>query len=308
MPRPSFYNDNEYRAYPFVYSAAPTQLPNSAIVDAGFVMRLDARFIETEHAVWLHSITRVGDQFYFEFHTDAAPEVIIFQASAAGQDWQTHYEESAARTAGPGAPCADNADPVWEGFVVVGPVADLNAVLPADDTLTFAPRAHQVEPARIQNLNKGYLRTISVGNYERTTAPACGEDNPTETVIPKIVENKRCMRGNLRFKPGYNCTIQQVDWNNEIIIGAGLGEGDKTSDEICENGSELPLYTGETVPAGEKFFSGGPACDDLIFTLNGLGGPTVTITGGPGVSVATQTEPPRITITRNTTTGGGCDN
>jgi hypothetical protein len=304
MPRPGFYNDNEYRAYPFVFDSTNSALPESAIVDAGIIMRIDANFNDSVHTVWLDSVVREGDVFKFEFRTDATPEPLIFTRNVNSQEWQIEYSESAAKTT---AEALCPGEPVWEGFLVTGPLADLRANLPADDTLQLPPEAYQLEPATVQNLNKAYLRSVSLGNYERTRIPPCGEGDPTDVIVPKIILNKQCMAGDLKFKEGYNCVIQQIPWTNEIVIGAGGGGGTPLIGEICENGSELPLYPGEAPPAGSLFLGGGPACDELIFTINGLGGPTVTLTGGPGISVATQTSPPKITISRNTSTFKVCE-
>lgn len=309
MPRPGFYNDNEYRAYPFIFkpSAAPTPgnttdkpLPDSAIVDAGVIMRLDSNFDDSVHTVWLAAVTRDGSNFYFEFKTDAAPETLIFARAVTANEWQTEYVDSVGRTE-----CENVDDPVWEGFLVTGPLKDLNEWLPADDTVTFPKTAYQLEPARIQNLNKAYVRSINVGNYDRITVPDCADAN-RPTPAPNIVLNKECMTGNIRFKEGYNCSIKQPTFANELVIGASVGAGAEVSAELCANGSELALFPDEQLAPGSKFFSGGPACDELIFTLNGLGGPAVTLTGGGGINISTKTNPPRIVISRNTVTSNDC--
>jgi hypothetical protein len=304
MPRPGFYNDNEYRAYPFVFSAAQQAgLPDSIIVDAGVIMRLDCAFDDTLHTVWLQKITREADKFYFTFKTDAHDEVLVFSRDATAAEWQIEYVESAAQTAINGeAICEENQDPVWEGFLVTGPLADLDAMLQVDGDIVFEKDVEQLEPGRIQNLNKAYARSISVGNYERPNIPECGD--PLTNITPNIVLNKQCLQGNIKFKDGYNCSIRQTAWNNEIRIGAAIGAGAKVDEELCANGSELALFAGEA--AAGKFFGNGPACDDLIFTINGLGGPTVTITGGQGINIATQTDPPRITISKDISAAGNC--
>jgi len=301
MPRPGFYNDNEYRAYPFVFVPGEPPFPESAIVDAGMIMRIDSSFDDATHTVWLSKITRDNDTFYFELRTDATPEPLVFSRPANSNEWQIEYAESA-----PIGPCAEVPDPAWEGFLVTGPLKDLNAWLPADDTVFFEQNVSQLEPARIQNLNKAYVRTINIGNYERPTVPACNQDSATAAAIPDIVLNKECMRGDIRFKEGYNCSIKQTDFANEIHIGAAVGAGAPVYEELCANGSELALFPDEPLFANSKFFSGGPACDELIFTLNGVVGPTVTLTSGGGINISTQTDPPRITISRNVSNSTGC--
>lgn len=351
MPRPGFYNDNEYRAYPFVFSTALSQLPNSAIVDAGVVMRVDANFDDAIGTVWLQSISREGDKFYFALRATGVLYPLIFERDVTSNEWAIEYVESAPQVPSGNDPCAGFNDPVWEGFLVTGPLKELQDVLQVDGTLTFALNQHQLEPGRIQNLSKGYLRSISVGNYDRPFIPAC--DASSALVEPTIILNKECLQGDIRFKEGYNCTIRQVSWDNEIRIGAAVGSGSDVDEEFCAHGSELALFTGEvpfyndfdievetlverdgippenrmagmlvktkspsviwrlkpdliTWRAEKNFFVRGPACDELIFTINGLGGPDVTITGGPGINIATQTDPPLITITQNVGAAGNC--
>jgi hypothetical protein len=62
------------------------------------------------------------------------------------------------------------------------------------------------------------------------------------------------------------------------------GVEDETA-EICQYGSELPLYAGQTPAEGEVFLSGGPACDDLITSINGIGGPNVNIAADAGIQI-----------------------
>jgi hypothetical protein len=304
MPQPGFYNDNEHRAYPFIFRPGEPRLPESAVVDAGFIMRIDSQFEESLHTVWLAQVARTAMQFTFTFRTNAHATPLTFTCPSSSNEWAIVYGESAslARTADNAVSCEENYDPVWEGFIVTGPLQALAADVPVDSVKTFAQNEQQIEPARIQNLNKGYVRTINVGNYERTFIPACGDDDTAP--VPDVVLNKLCLTGDVKFKEGYNCSIRQPSWTNELRIGAAIGAGMPTDAELCANGSELPLFAGEI--ATGKFFTNGPACDDLIFTLNGLSGPNVTLLGGQGINIATQTDPPKITITRNINNAGNC--
>jgi hypothetical protein len=304
MPQPGFYNDNEHRAYPFIFQPGESRLPESAIVDAGFIMRIDSQFEESLHTVWLAEVSRAANQFTFTFRTNAHSIPLMFTCSSNVTEWAILYEESASlsSTLSNNVTCAENTDPVWEGFIVTGPLQALAESVAANSSKTFAQNEQQVEPAKIQNLNRAYVRTINVGNYERPFIPACGGSN--EVPVPDVILNQRCLTGDVKFKEGYNCTIRQPSWTNELRIGAAIGAGMPPDAELCANGSELPLFAGEAT-AG-KFFTNGPACDDLIFTLNGLGGPNVTLLGGRGINIATQTDPPKITITRNINNAGNC--
>lgn len=283
MPRAGFYNDNEYRAYPFIYKKAvpaPT-LPDACIVDCGIIMGLDSQYDAETHTVWLAAIRRDGDTFEFEFATTApgaANKPLIFTRATNAIEWLTEQADS---NPADDKECAT--EPAWEGFLVTGVLTELAEALAPGSTYTFAPTDYVLEPARVQSLVKSYLRAISLGNYSRVVAyvpPECG--GPTSPTPRKIIVNKKCMQGNLKFKEGHNCEITQVDRNNQIIIGAAIGAGEG-GNNICE---EIKLFADETPPPGSKLLSGGPACDEIIFTVNGVNYEgSLQLQGGTGVIV-----------------------
>ena len=72
MPRPGFYNDNEHRAYPFIFNKdQAAALPDSLVVDLNVIMGLDSEFEPGAHDVWLDRVTRAGDTLTLELRTDA---------------------------------------------------------------------------------------------------------------------------------------------------------------------------------------------------------------------------------------------
>jgi len=300
MPRPGFYNGNEYRSYPFIFKP-DAALPTSLVVDAGVVMGLDAEFDPKQHSVWLHSITRTNSTITVQLHTDAPGAVetpLVFSRAVTAEQWTTEFSAT-----GPAditvAPCAN--EPIWYGFLTTGPLAVFLAARPAGTTLTFAKNEYQLEPALIQNLAKSYLRSISVGNYSRTTIPPCGAVN--EAARP-IVQHTQCLQGDIRLKEGYRCSILQTDRANTITIGAGLTAGQLVDAGLCENGSELPLFEGEPLAENNVFYGGGPACNELISTINGIGGRTLNIIGGTGVRITTT--PDKITVTLDANSRNNC--
>jgi hypothetical protein len=320
MPRAGFYNDNEYRAYPFVYKVTdavpsfaelpssgnkhmiyltrdtgakyrwtgnayalldPTApaLPDACILDAGVIMGLMSEFDPTQHSVWLESVSRVADVFTFTFRTDApgaASQPLTFTRPADASEWLSEQ--------------VDAAD--WEGFFVTGPLTELAAQMPNNTAMTIANVDRVLEPARIQSLVKSYLRSVSLGNYRRTlvTPSSACETSSSAVNVREIVVNAEGLQGDLRLKEGYNCRISQTDFNREIRVAAEVGAGLPPDNELCSRGGELPLYAGEEPPEGSPFLSGGPACDETIATINGMGGPNVTLIGGPGVGVTTDSE------------------
>jgi hypothetical protein len=307
MPRPGFYNDNEYRAYPFIFKAAQTSadIPNTAVVDCGIIMGLDSEFEPQTHDVWLHEIRRVGSVFEFELRTSApgaSNQPLVFTRAVSADEWQTEFVESGPYLDDPNS-CAVEA--AWSGFLVTGPLADLQAALPANGALA-GDDLYTLEPNRIQSLVRTYLRAITVANLSRPLANfGC-----SDAVAPRtVIINARCLSGEIRFKEGYNCQIRQRDSSNEISIGAVAGAGAPIDSALCANGSELPFFEGELPPENSKFFSGGPACDELVTSINGVAGPDVNFIGGPGVRVTTDPGTNTITIELDPgATTSGCGN
>lgn len=300
MPRPGFYNDNEYRAYPFMYAAGNTALPTNLIVDCGIVMGLDADFDAATDSVWLSSIQRTGSVLTFTFLTSATGAAacqLEFTRDVTAPAWQTQFAESITADITV-TPCAE--EPIWEGFLTTGDITDY-AGLADGETVSFTTNQQQLEPARIQNLAKSYLRSISLGNFARTNIPACETVN---TLSRPIVLNKHCTQGDIRFTEGYHCSITQTDRANEITISAGLTAGRAVDGELCEHGSEIPLFDGEPIPEGSKFYGGGAACDELITTINGIGGRTLNIVGGVGVQISTTAN--QITVALDTNSQNNC--
>lgn len=299
MPRPGFYNDNEYRAYPFIARAdyLDQGFPDSAVVDCGIIMGLSSRFLPGTHSVWLAGVSRSSGVLRFTFNSDAPGCIghpLIFEFDDAAQEWTTSFAESDDSSESYGD-CA--LEPRWEGFLVVGPTSalfDWLAEQGSPAALTAKDRA--LEPGKIQSLDKSYVRAVNVGNFPRVIySPPSGCGDPPN-VITDIVVNERCLQGDLRFKEGMHCRIRQVERANELIVSAELGAGDTDTSEACAHGGELPLYAGEPADPVTGFYSGGPSCKQVISTINGVGGTNVNIVGGTGVAVTANAETNTLTI------------
>lgn len=303
MPRPGFYNDNEYRAYPFIFKRGANTLPTSAIVDCGIIMGLDSEFDSQQHSVWLAAVRRAANTFSFEFNTDAPGATntpLVFTRNVDANEWLSENAESAPYIKDENS-CAT--EPAWSGFLVTGPLKDLRDVLPAGGEILCA-RNYVLEPARVQSLVRSYLRSISVGNLSRPVASSlCDEE---QFLPPRVIINKKCLAGEIRFKEGYNAQIKQRKLTNEISISAGRGLGLQYDADICTHKGEIPFYDGEQPIAGSQFLSGGPACDELVASINGVVGPEVSIVGGSGVKVTRdENNPHAILVTISSITNAG---
>lgn len=257
-------------------------------------MGLMSEFDPTQHSVWLESVSRAADVFTFTFRTDApgaAGQPLMFTRPITATEWLSEQVTAAD----------------WEGFFVTGPLAELAEQLSNNTAITLTSAARVLEPARIQSLVKSYLRSVSLGNYRRTlvTPSSACETSSSAVNVREIVVNASGLQGNLRLKEGYNCRITQTDFNNEIRVAAEVGAGVPPDSELCSRGGELPVYGGEEAMAGSKFLSGGPACDETISTINGVGGANVNLVGGSGISITTDdaNNIVRVTIDNNNLVG-----
>lgn len=326
MPRPGFYNDNEYRAYPFIAKTAvinvgdcgvPTaaiapsgpKIPDATIVDAGFIMGIDSGFDAKTDSVYLSSIVRTNSGIEFKFKTtaeNADNKEIVFSRLATAAEWENEFNTSIPFD----VECAE--EPLWEGFIVTGDLTELLTTIAVGETLNFDNTDYVIEPGRVQSLLKAYVRSIGVGNYARIMATPSNNCADSSAVFDPnaerpIIVNARCMAGDLRLKEGYNCQIRQVDRDNTIQVGTATVVNN-VGGELCLYGSELPFFEGDEPPEGSPFLSGGPACDDVISTINGIPGPNVQLVGGTGVKIVTTQGENKIKIqlARNSLTTENC--
>ena len=303
MANAGFFNENEYRQYPFIDKPTIRQeradanlpnLPEAALVGCGFIMGIDSGFDFARDSVYLARLEVSASACAFTFKTTAATSAstpltftITRNSENKYEQWATEYEHTAAAETA----CAE--EPLWEGFLVAGNLQelDLNPGIynfePAED----AEPPYEVEPSTIQSLVNSYLRSISVGNYARTIIPSCAEassgSSSGEHTARAVIPQATCLKGDVQFVAGINCRVAQTDITNTITIDALLGANANTdaARELCENYGELPLYPGENPADGSQFLSGGPACSELITAINGLPGPNVIIIAGQGLII-----------------------
>jgi hypothetical protein len=307
MSRPGFYNDNEYRAYPFTHQTAYTgpALPDATIVDCGIIMGLASSFDASTHSVWLAAITRGGGNVTFSFATNANAIALNFVCPETADEWTTIHAESASTDTGL---YACDPEPAWEGYLVVGALTALLAQIANNTTVTYSTGARLLEPGRIQSLVRSYVHSLNVGNFSRVMAlpPSECQEVPTSTER-SVVINRQCMQGDIRFDEGYNVKIKQVARSNELLFSAELGAGKTDTSELCAHGSELELYEDEPADAETGFFSGGPACNQTISTINGVSGSNIQFVGGTGVQVTADQATNTIDIKlANTNVIGNC--
>lgn len=288
MAATSFYNDNANRSYPFVtdleLEAFSIPVPNSAIVECGFMLGPSSGFVAGTYNVFLVAIKREGDQFTFVFDSDAPGltwRQLRFIRSLSDPTYTVEYadtEDNQEASVSESLSHSCNYPDDFIGHLVTGPLTALAAVLADGQTTTGSAR---VEPARNRSLVQGYARSLNLANADRTryeTPDGCRDQCWPHNLAPLYVR-ATCMTGPLRFKEGYNIRIDQDNSANSLTFSAEVGAG---VGEPCE---QVPLFADEQPPADSIFYEGGPACNEVIRSINGIGGRVVNVTGGLGVTV-----------------------
>jgi hypothetical protein len=315
MGKIGFYNDNANRAYPFVKGtvnmrppgAPPTivDTPHSLVVDAGFIMGLDSGFDAGLHDVYLHELRREGSTFFFEFRSDAPGlfnKPLIFTRDVGDPEYMLDFvdnddEPMSSCSFSPDGSGARDCEPtaLWSGFLVTGDIAELEALLPAPDTISRAADTDGIiEPALIQNLADSYVDSLNIANNDRTRVDASEGCNAVTWPHPINIIFCRdlCVRGETRLKPGFNAVIEHNEFDNALEIGAtsGAGEG-----PVCD---EVPLFTGESPPVGatNTLFEGGEECNEVVRSINGVGGKFLDLLATTGVSIVPDPENHKIVV------------
>jgi hypothetical protein len=316
MAKPGWYNDNQFRDYPFVTRTTPlnlsftqvsgrypdisgqypgqglNNLPHGFIVDFGAIMDIDAEYADISgHQIYLVQLQRDGSEVVFTFHTNApagGTQELIFRRQIAVGEFKITWAEASSIDAEPFDPLICGNSARWRGFLVTGdlkPVADL---LDDGESINFTSGLWQIEPARVQNLARSYLRAVNCANFPRVQAlgaAGCAESGSSLAEdVAKI--QSTCLSGPLVFKEGFNCGIRQDRRANAIIISAGVGLG---RGQPCE---EVQAFPTETKPPNSPFYSGGPACSQIIKSINGITGRNVTLVAGPGFKIYTTDDDP----------------
>jgi hypothetical protein len=304
-----FLNANEGRAYPLqdvtprtlTGGSGAVSLPDDAIVDFRCIVGLDATWGEDTDSVYLHSIAREFDgTLVFDFRATAyglqglalrftrSPTALEFAVETV--DAVEVVDGSSYGGIGPGT-CGDAL--LWTGTLVTGRLAALQALVPVNTSVTAADAALPLEPALVQNLARTYVRSVNLANINRVhaAAPAGCPTIPSSLYpIGAAIVTVTCISGDVIFRAGYNCDITQTAATNALTIGAGVGSG------LGEPCNEVPLYPGEAPPAGSTLLSGGPACTEVITSVNGIVAANLQLVAGDGMQITTSATAPHTLV------------
>lgn len=304
MARGGFLIANQFRDYPFITRLTPLpeafrsdtpDLPQAIIVDFNALVEVQVPWDETQgNMIYLHALSRAGSTFTFDFRI-SAPDAhnyhVVFTRHLTDPEftitWATAELIEASSISASIELCTPA--PPWSAVLSTGSLAALDQYIADGHTYTFELGLWQIEPSRIQSLWNTYVRTLNLANYPRTYATV-PEGCPQNSLSADPIINATCLVGTREFREGYNCIIRQEDQKNTIIIGAAVGGG---AGRPC---GEVPLYTGEPSADDGRLLSGGPTCNELITTINGVGSRNFTIRSGPGFRVYADPDNPHTLI------------
>ncbi len=301
MARPSFYNDNLMRSYPFVPAAdgshaypmtnsagATKLLPNSLLVDFLAIAGQDAGW---SAAPWLYLVSIEAlsgidaGRFVLHFYTDA-PGAIWLELKFILGPTLAEFSPITVAAVVKGSdvtPFANCDDPLFlEGTAVFGRLDELAALMSPGEVLTADPRAVAVEPVLVQDLASSYVRSLNVANAPRlhVAPPAgCGGAGPQDDLL---VVNRRCIGNDVVFIEGYNCAIAQAARDNSLTFSGAVGGG---AGQACE---EVPLFDGELPPDNGSLLTGGPTCNEVVTSINGFSTRLFQLEAGAGVKITTE--------------------
>jgi len=299
MATTSWYNDNQYRDYPFITRVAPLDtttdftppvgesvlfdLPPSTIVDFGVVMDIDAEFDNAADYVYLQAVSLIDNVYAFTFRTTAVGaenyELVFYRNIDDPVGTRSHAQASTIVPEPlPDEPCVESTK--WSGFMVTGDLTAIGQLVGDDTIVSVSVGLWQVEPARIQNLAHSYLRSVTLANEPRTHATVDADCQGSISAVdddPIVIA--RCIAGEVLVKEGFNCGIRQDVNNNAIVVGAGVGIG---AGPPCE---EIPRYIDEVSPDGGVFLSGGPGCHEVVRSINGVSAVNLTLIAGNGLRI-----------------------
>jgi hypothetical protein len=316
MPRPNFFNDNLNRSYPFREGSvgvntpetgifAMPGLPHNVVVDCGFILGAESGFDASIDEVFLYRITRVNSfLFEFEFRCTASNLLhapLIFTRAADADLFETEFVESItadqadislsasealeASASDSGYP-EDCGEPLWSGFMVSGDMPSLANRIASGNSVTRSDvYSGIVEPCLIQNLSDSHVVSLNIANSDRTRAlrPENCPQNQWDFPVGQTYVYDVCLLGNVKFKAGFNISINQDVTASTLVFAPGVGTGDG---QPC---NEIAIFPGETPPIGSEneLLAGDFYCNEVFRAVNGLQGPTLTFFGESGVSILT---------------------
>lgn len=332
MAKRAFLDDNKGRDYPLLKGAS--YVPFTSILACGFVIGPNTGFVAGQHNVTLSKVKREFGRVWFYFTCNAPGlllQEIIFSRLEDAAMYTLEYADSSSTEDGSASESlsvstslslsqssslsvsqSEDMDSLnvcgyiddFSGFLITGALDDLLAVLPDNSILESTVAATGiVEPALLQDLSNTYVRSINLANIDRTryvAPPGCeGDDAQGDR---DIFVNTTCIQGKIVFTPGANANVSQNNFTNSVTFSAVVGAG---TGEPCE---QMPLYAGETTPAGSIYLEGGPSCNEVIRSISGASGPRADLSAEGGVNISYEPSENKVIIDVNLKALSTCEN
>lgn len=273
----SFYSRNALRHYPL---SRGSNLPVGLLVDAGFVIDQDGGFVPSVHAVSVSAITRESGGWSVAVSGPPDGRQLVFFAADGWGEWATVWADGVSTPVSSSSAAPGGVPANWFGFLVLGRETAWQQAVPSG---SIAPVGARFEPAR-SAISRGFVRSVRLASRDRlrVSDPDCGSASsvrelPTSQDRPYREWPSDITEGVLTLVEGHNLSVRPRPGLLTFSARPGYGAG-----AVCE---EVPVFLGESPPAGSALLTGGPGCGDLVRTINGLPGRTVLATGGPGVFV-----------------------
>lgn len=313
MSKQGFYNDNLFRAYPFKDPDIGLQLPESTLVDFNCYIYIDVGYAEDQNKVWLYSVERVGNDFAFKFACDAdglTGNYLTFVKNLSDPEFsyafssniESYTSSSIVLDETLNESYAPNTCPekiLWEGYIVIGSLAELADTMNPGDIIYDYSGDTVVEPALVINIQDSTVRTLNIANrLPAQVTPPDGCEGPP--VLDEILVHRTCITGDVVFSHGYCCDVGMTVADNEINFTA-LETG-SIKGNFCGNEQDTAIYiksllvpgiqvaSTHVVPANSALYSGGPTCRETLKSINGISAKRLWIVGGKGISLTTDQE------------------
>lgn len=316
MARPGFYNDNLGRWYPFLPPAHEDELsanlPLSAVADAlaVFSARSGYKRGSAQSTVYLSRVFRSGPIIHFVFRVDPGPASwpphhalldqtsVVFCRHIADPIYAMNYQsshiwgdEDLSATIPSSTSYSSEVGaghPLWYMHLVSGDMEELARVMP--DSTTWTGRL-ELLPTLV-HVQHRLLSTLRVGNVPRprATAPQGCRPPCSATPVPVLWEEPAIQGDELLWSGGIQSLVSIDPASQTVQISADVSAGS------CRPCGEVPIHDDEQPPIGSSLLTGGPACDELIRSINGVGGPHIQIDTGPGISVTRVPERHRLIL------------
>jgi hypothetical protein len=174
-----------------------------------------------------------------------------------------------------------------EGFIALGNLDALRALSVGAHVLTTPL---PVEPALVQSLANTFAQSLSVANDARR----CPEANCGSSLSSEEAESgndsfpfMKNLSGVLKFRDGYNMTVEVSEAANTITFNArrGYGMGEPCEDTVIDE-------------SGFRRSEECVNCDGFIKSFNGVAmGKNVRLACGPGVTVVPDPDNHKISVT-----------